>query len=243
MRTGVQLSIGTMARGFILGLIATALIVPVSMAQMRGGGFRGPGRSGYGFGRSYRGHHQNSFGNSLAGDYFLGNTPFLFDDYPFGYDGYPVAPAAPEGATPQVVVIQPPPAVDAPIPKTPPLLIELQGGRYVRYGGAAQSAEREAPAPASTAAEAGGKSASNSEEYDLPPTVLVYRDGHREEVADYAIVGRVMYAHRTSDGQGEYGLNNIQLSALDIPATMRANRQNGVSFVLPSGPNQVVTRP
>jgi hypothetical protein len=81
---------------------------------------------------------------------------------------------------------------------------------------------------------------------DLSPTVLVYRDGHREEVADYAIVGRIMYAHR-SDGAGEsdasYGMKNIQLSALDIPATMRANRENGLNFALPSAPNEVVTRP
>src|SRR6202041_660919 len=80
-----------------------------------------------------------------------------------------------------------------------------------------------------------------------PPTVLIFRDGHREEVADYAIVGCVIYAHRArasgDDDQNGYGLNNIQVSALDVPATVRMNRENGVSFVLPDGPNQVLTRP
>ena len=80
---------------------------------------------------------------------------------------------------------------------------------------------------------------------DLAPTVLVYRDGHREEVPDYVIVGRVIYAHtnRDRDSEGDYDMTNIQLSALDIPATMRANRENGVRFVLPAGPNEVITRP
>jgi len=91
----------------------------------------------------------------------------------------------------------------------------------------------------------------------LAPTILVYRDGHREQVPDYAIVGRVLYAHEGCGAdsalsvsancdaaeQPAYGMKSIQVSALDLPATMKANRENGVNFVLPAGPNEVVTRP
>jgi len=219
-----------MTRKFTLVLVAAALIAPVSVAQTRGS-FRGAGWGGHDFGRSYSGHRRYG----VPSGYFLGDPDFFYDDYPF-------APAMPEPVAPPVTV-QTPVANQGEQAKTPSLLIELQGDRYVRYGGAAQSAQREASAQELVAGLPAGKNTSNSAQYNLPPTVLVYRDGHRENVTDYAIVGRVMYAHRSSDGQAEYGLSNIQLSALDIPATLCANRENGVSFVLPAGPNQIVTRP
>ena len=78
---------------------------------------------------------------------------------------------------------------------------------------------------------------------ELLATVLVYRDGRREEVPDYAIVGRVLYAHNIAGDEPAYGVKNIQLSELDLPATVKANRENGISFVVPTGPNEVVTRP
>ena len=33
------------------------------------------------------------------------------------------------------------------------------------------------------------------------------------------------------------------ISDLDLPATFQQNRERGVKFTLPAGPNQVVTRP
>ena len=35
----------------------------------------------------------------------------------------------------------------------------------------------------------------------------------------------------------------IQIADLDLPATLRLNQERGLKFVMPSGPNEVVTRP
>jgi hypothetical protein len=227
---------GVLARRWLPFLALAAMLLPGAAvtAQMRGG-FRARSRSARGFGSSF-GSHRHA-GNTRG--YFLGDTAFFYDDYPF-------APATPEQLGPQVIVI--PTATPAPVAEAPParprsLLIELQGDRYVRLGGTdhpsieatAHNAEvREVPARDARA--------SNLPVEDLPVTVLVYRDGHREEASDYAIVGRTMYLHRADEKALGGGLSNIQISALDIPATIRVNRENGVSFVLP-GPNEVVTRP
>jgi hypothetical protein len=224
-----------MARRLILGMTLVTVAATVCGAQMRGGS-RGFGSSfghGSSYGRSSSGHHRNN----VPRGYFAGDTAFLWDDYPFGE-------ATPE-YTPPYLVMQAPAAAEAAPPKVASLLIELQGDRYVRYGGTARSEDadvrlRDVPG---LAARSGGDVSVAAP--NLTATVLVYRDGRREEVADYAIVGRTMYAHRSNNGDGqiEYGLADIQLSALDIAATTAANRENGVSFVLPAAANQVVTRP
>jgi hypothetical protein len=224
-----------MGRRFISVLIAAALLSAASTAQLRGG-FRGSGRGGHGFGAPLGGHHRDGF----ARGYFAGDTAFFYDDYPF-------ASAMPEPS--QFVVTQSPSAVEEKPIRAASLLIELQGNRYVRYGGMARSGEadgsvREIAATGTTPGSTAGTT--HVAPPNLPPTVLVYRDGHRESVVDYAIVGRIMYAHSSggaSDIDTSYGMKNIQLSALDIPATMRANRENGLNFALPSAPNEIVTRP
>jgi len=123
---------------------------------------------------------------------------------------------------------------------TEPLLIEWQGDRFVRYGGA-QGAVAQSPDYAEVASVTkGGTSFANSRE--LPPAVLVYRDGHREEVSDYVITRGVLYPRKDYSQDGS-STRNVQLSALDLPATFRANQDSGVRFVLPERLNDVVTRP
>jgi hypothetical protein len=60
------------------------------------------------------------------------------------------------------------------------------------------------------------------------PTVLVFRDGHRQEVANYAIMGSTIYvlAGRRS---------RIPIAELDIPATERVNQSRGIDFHVPKG--------
>lgn len=237
-----------MARRFILALLAAVVLAPPSTAQMRRGSFHGSAQVAPRSGAAFIGHHRSV----VASGYYLGNTPFFYADYPF-------EPATPETATPQIIVVQvAAPADTPPEAKAAPLLIELQGDRYVSYGGIAESPEREMIASSDSAGRPFTRSSPSTKSAahprlrteastppalaELPPTVLVYRDGHREEVPDYAIVGGVVYAHN-NDWQTGYGMKNIQVSALDISATMKVNRENGVNFVLPSGPNEVVTRP
>jgi hypothetical protein len=58
-------------------------------------------------------------------------------------------------------------------------------------------------------------------------TVLVFRDGHRLEVGNYAIVGDTLYAF--SDGLSR----KIALSSLDLEATVSENDDRGVDFRMP----------
>ena len=83
------------------------------------------------------------------------------------------------------------------------------------------------------------KERSEAQAGELPPAVLVYRDGHREEIADYTIADGVIYV-RANYWQNGYWTKHIPLAALDPPATMQANQQRGVKFMLPSAPNVVI---
>lgn len=60
-----------------------------------------------------------------------------------------------------------------------------------------------------------------------PTTVLVFKDGHRSEVVNYAIVGDALF-----DFTGDR-THKIPIADLDIPATQKANDASGVEFKLP----------
>lgn len=62
----------------------------------------------------------------------------------------------------------------------------------------------------------------------LPGTVLIFKDGHRSEVHDYAIVGDNLFDLGTV-----HVMKKIPLAMLDIPATRKENEQNGIDFRLP----------
>lgn len=75
---------------------------------------------------------------------------------------------------------------------------------------------RPAPAPAAPAAD------------DTPSTTLVYRDGHKSEVRNYAIVGSNLIDLTKSPV-----LKKIPLDSLDLVATRKENEENGVDFHAP----------
>jgi hypothetical protein len=58
-------------------------------------------------------------------------------------------------------------------------------------------------------------------------TVLVYRDGHAEEVQNYAIVGKTIWIFNEAHAK------KVPLSELDLPATKRDNEDRGIDFVVP----------
>jgi hypothetical protein len=60
-----------------------------------------------------------------------------------------------------------------------------------------------------------------------PQTVLVFKDGHQQEVANYAIVGAILYD--LSDGHTK----KVGLGDLDLTATVKQNDDRGVDFKLP----------
>jgi hypothetical protein len=154
--------------------------------------------------------------------------------YPLFFADYGAESTAPPPAAPVVVERR----VFQPESKPEPILIEWHGDRFVRYGGTQTGAQSPDYAQAISSAH-GGTSSGTS--HQIPPAVLVYRDGHREEVSDYVITRGVLYARNDYSRDGSW-MRNIQLSALDLSATMKAN-ESGTKFILPSGPNEVVTRP
>ena len=62
----------------------------------------------------------------------------------------------------------------------------------------------------------------------FPATVLVFRDNHKQEVANYAIVGNALWAFAPQHTQ------RIPLSDLDLTATAEANDDRGVAFRIPA---------
>jgi hypothetical protein len=58
------------------------------------------------------------------------------------------------------------------------------------------------------------------------PTVLVFRDGHRQEVANYAIMGSTLFVLSGPRSR-------IPVAELDVPATERENQSRGVDFHVP----------
>jgi len=61
----------------------------------------------------------------------------------------------------------------------------------------------------------------------VDPTVLVFRDGHKQEVNNYAIMGQTLYVF-------DARTQKIALGDLDVPATIKANDDRGVQFQLPA---------
>ncbi len=63
---------------------------------------------------------------------------------------------------------------------------------------------------------------------EQPSTVLIFKDGHQQEISNYAIVGPTLY--ELNDGRAR----KVALSELDLVATVKQNDSRGVGFELPS---------
>ena len=178
--------------------------------------------------------------------------PYLYSEYDSEYDssepyltsGDPIPNDVASGETSmvprQILLARPASTGDFPPSNKPrPLLIERQGDRYVRFGGIREpqgsgtSPEYEPDAlpvlPRQTKAQPA----------ELPPSVIVYRDGHREEIADYAIINGVIYVSGNY-WQDCYATKQIPLAGLDLDATVQANQRSGAKFQVPSAPNVVI---
>lgn len=77
----------------------------------------------------------------------------------------------------------------------------------------------------STAAEAPSPSPDADEK--VTKTVLVFRDGHKTEAVNYAIVGQTLWIYTEQDSK------KVPLADLDVTATKSANSDRGVTFQLP----------
>jgi hypothetical protein len=244
-----------MPKFLVIALLAAAAIPAAAQARgaIRMGGM---GRSGNtrvlspGFRIGF--HANPRFSGRFHRGGFL-NSPFFypaFDDYP--QDDY--SPENQGEAAPPFAVVPVPQGAPAraEAPHSAPLLIEWQGDRFVRYGGTASDQMFGAQ----------GRSAFSEQEFNLRPqpsrsrkadssatsmpaqeptaTMLVFRDGRHEETANYSIIGDTLYEYADYWTNGSWA-KKVQISDLDLAATVRTNDERGVKFVLPAGPNQIVT--
>jgi hypothetical protein len=219
-----------MLNWLLMALLIAAL--PTAGAAQTRGGF-GFSTGGARIGPGFVGGHGHGFGTSV----------FLAD--PLWYADYPAQPAVYEPPVSSVVVIQPNLALTPAEPKPEPLMIEWQGDKYVRIIGQRETMGKSLDYSESDFQPhvAGAQVPSTqNQQTDMPPVVLVYRDGRREPVTDYVIANGNLYA-RGDYWRDGFWTKTVQLSILDLPTTLRINFQAGVSFVLPSGPNEVITRP
>lgn len=84
-------------------------------------------------------------------------------------------------------------------------------------------------APQESASVASEPAAAPVPDQPQPQTVLVFKDGHQQEVENYAIVGDTLYD--LSEGRR----HKIPLSDLDLDSTVKQNDQRGIDFQVPAG--------
>ena len=126
-------------------------------------------------------------------------------------------------------------------------MIELQNGRYVRVSATPSNGEVLPPSLRSNDAHSAKSAPTNSNSapaiaatppaHDLPPALLVFRDGHTEEVRDYTIADGILYARGDFYTDG-YWTKKIDLSSLNVAETLQANTNRNVKFVLPASPER-----
>jgi hypothetical protein len=63
-----------------------------------------------------------------------------------------------------------------------------------------------------------------------PPTLLIFKDGHKLEVGNYAIVGATLFDLTPGHSR------KVALADLDLPATQKQNDDQGVNFQIPQLP-------
>lgn len=153
----------------------------------------------------------------------------------FVYGGWPYWPSEYYGDSNEPdAALQPPAPAPAPVAETRPepvpsaVLLELQGNQWVKVSAFATAAPAKSVAPEAAR--------------ELPPAVIVYRDGHSEELSSYSIMGTTLYAKADYLATGTW-TRKVQLADLDLPQTVKQNQQRGLKFDLPSGPNEIVLRP
>jgi len=227
-----------------LAMLGVVVFVFSAHAQARGAFSSAPaGRTGM----ASPGHHGgrttpvrlHRSRRSSTGSGFL---PYFYSDYDSGPE---TSEAPPQTVEPTA---QPAPAVSV---SKPGLVLELQGDHWVRLTnyGELQSGEQSSQRALEPGSKPSPVPAANRHPTQavepavaLPPAVLVFRDGHEEEIRKYTIVGATIYTSSDYWSSGSW-TRKVQIVDLDVPATLKLNQQRGAKFTLPSGPNEVVMRP
>ncbi len=177
-----------------------------SVSSIPNTGFRNQFHNGTSFNHSGR-YRRGGYGYALPyyipfGDYgydYVGG-PDMYSGQPDLYSGPPLGP---NGSTLHIIVEQPP---------------------AQSYRPPVDDAQMTAAQPPPTVQE---QPASARDAKPREPTVLVFRDGHKQEVSNYAIMEQTVYVF-------DDGTHKIPLANLDVPATVKANDDRGMEFKLPA---------
>lgn len=174
------------------------------------------------------GHHHHHDGNNSGSAYYV---PYYIPYYPaVDYDG-PVADEAPPQDAPDSYQGGPTifdrrgsgeraandyvPDRSRPVPRPPSPPVAPRDG--------------EDPAPATTAHIADPPIAVPVTA--LQPTILIFKDGHKQQIGNYAIVGVNLYDLTPGRRQ------KVAIADLDLVATQKANDDEGNDFKLPQLPD------
>jgi hypothetical protein len=226
-----------------VAMLGAALLAPNSYAQ--GHGMRVPeaaprSRSAFGIGERDGIAHASR-------RRFLNSFGFFFSPYFYPDANFEDERDIPEPAPVQVIVEQPAPAPPPVASPVEPLLLEIHDGKWMRVPTGSQlptipstakpdSAQTSIPHPGF--AEAPGLAPLLAK---LPPAVVVFRDGRVEELGKYMIQGDTLFTNADYWTTGSW-TRKIPLKELDIPASLKLNKERGSKFNLPSSPNEVVVR-
>jgi hypothetical protein len=168
-----------------------------------------------------------------------GFAPYFYSD-----DDYYSEPPVIE-VPPTQFIQQTAPAPEAPAPvRNPPdsLVLELQGDHWVRVTNYGQSQTDGQSLKSGLGETISRPTLATESPAEIPPAILVFRDGHREEIGKYTVVGTTLYASADYWRSGSW-TRKVQLSELDVPATLQLNQQRDAKFSLPSGPGEIMIRP
>jgi hypothetical protein len=228
-------------------IVGAALVAPGLAAQGRGGargaGERGGTKAGVRVDDRERSSRPFRDGYDPASGYWLSGYPYSDDGHDYGYP----ESAAP-GSTPDSAQTSEGPAQQPAVPTIPvePLLLELRDGQWVRVPTGSRIALLQSASPDGAQASSARPRINEPSEVappapELPPAVIVFRDGRMEEVRKYMIQGTDLYTSSDYWRTGAW-TRKIRLADLNIPASMKVNKERGTKFNLPSGPNEVVVR-
>jgi hypothetical protein len=231
-----------------------SMATPSARAQHRGGGFVFAGSRGTAHAPTPGMHLASNRAINRRGTRRNENGYGFYPDYYPYYDS-PFVGGEEEPQPPrQVTQVPLAPAPAAPTKPVEPLVVELRGDHWVRLTGyGASEISNQLPAsqiiPATTPAAAtksksktADANAAAQPEEKLPPAILIFRDGHREQISRYTIINKTIATKSDYYASGSW-TRNIPVTDLNIPATLQANHDANTKFALPTRPNEVVMRP
>jgi len=235
-----------------LGLVGMTLFALPARGQGHGGrgfSFAGPGAAhvsrGRAVGRPFlrMRHGRRAFvGSGFAPNYYPYYDSYYDSDYYPDYDSQDETAEAPP---PPFRLQATAPASPTNAPTAPEsLVMELRGDHWVQltsHGPMALAEESGEPSSGAARAKAAVASVRTKAPSELPPAVLVFRDGHQEEVAKYTIVGTTISIKTDYWSTGSW-TRKIPVAELNLAATLQANQERGTKFSLPSRPSEVIVR-